>query len=49
MGGKTERADAPWAQEKTTCKKNSSKKNKKVFWVAVAAEPVQGELAHGEN
>ncbi len=30
-------------------KKNSSEKNKKVFWVAVAAEPVQGGLAHGEN
>ena len=50
MGGETERADAPWSKQKTPCKKNQEEKNiKKYFFVAVAAEPVHGGRAHGEN
>ena len=50
MGEKTEKADAPWSKQKTPCKKIKRKKNKKnYFFVAVAAEPVHGGHAHGEN
>ncbi len=49
MGGKTERADAPWFKQKTPCKKIKRKKQQKIFFVAVAAEPVHGGRAHGEN
>ena len=31
LGGKTERADAPWSQQKTPCKKNS-REAKKIFF-----------------
>ncbi len=33
MGGKTERADAPWSKQKTPCKKIKRKKYKKIFFL----------------
>ncbi len=33
MGGKTERADAPWSQQKMPCKKNPSEKKEKKIWL----------------
>ena len=48
MGGKTERSDAPWSQQKTPCKTNFKRKKWNKL-VAVAAEPVQGGRTHGEN
>ena len=49
MGVKTERADAPWSCQQTPSKKVKSKRKENFFLVAVAAEPVQGGRAHGEN
>ncbi len=32
MGGKTEKADSSWSQQKTPCKKNSREKKAKKNW-----------------
>ncbi len=50
MGGKTERTDAPWYQQKTPCKKKSREKKLKKYFRSLLLLNLFMEGAHmGKN